>query len=78
MEENIVHDLGPENSFLDMTAEAISSERKKHKLKFIKINSFLLQEHYKVKRSPTKYKKMFVNNISNTGPASMYIFVYIY
>lgn len=71
-EENIgsnIFDIGLNNTFLDMSPQTRVIKAKINKWNYIKLKSFCTMEETtdKMNRQHTKWKKIFVNIISNKG-----------
>ena len=68
-------DIGSSNFFLDRSPEVREAKAKINYWDFIKIKSFCTAKETvnKTKRQPTKWKKIFANDISNKGLISKYI-----
>ena len=76
LEENIgsnLFNLGCSNFLLNMSPKARETKAKMNYCDFIKIKSFCTAKEIvdKTKKQPTKWEKIFANDISDKGLASM-------
>ena len=61
-------ELSLTNIFMDMSHQARETKSKVNKWDHIKLKLFLSKGNYQQnKRQPTKWEKVFANNISDTG-----------
>ena len=86
LEENIgrtLFDIRRRNIFLDLSPKAKETKAEVNKWDLIKLKSFCTAKETinKMKRQPTEWEKIFVNDITNKGLRSkknIYIYIHIY
>ena len=86
LEENIgrtLFDIRRRNIFLDLSPKAKETKAEVNKWDLIKLKSFCTAKETinKMKRQPTEWEKIFVNDITNKGLRSkkkIYIYIYTY